>query len=139
MTTPPVAEHFFEAVATELETQGVRKGLWARAFAQSDGDDSKAKALYIYLRASQLQADQENAARAAIETEARRLEAQEETGRAERQARQAALLSGGYPKALSLARRACAVGLGHEVIRLQLESHNFTDLVINQVLDTLAS
>ena len=138
-STEPIAECFYEAVAIELETQGVRKGLWAQAFAESGGDASRAKALYIQLRAAQLHVDHENEVRTGTETESRRLAMQIKLDRAEREAAEEALVDGGYPKALALAKRALAVALDGEAVKLQLESHGFADFVIGKVLGTLAS
>ena len=43
-------EQYYEAVAKELE-RGIRKtGLWTKAFAKTEGNEEKAKALYIEYR-----------------------------------------------------------------------------------------
>jgi hypothetical protein len=47
-------EYFFSLVAQELDAGPPSAGLWAMAFARSNGDEAKAKALYLKLRAAQL-------------------------------------------------------------------------------------
>ena len=53
----------YEKVATEIEENKIHKGLWAKAFAQGNGDELKAKAIYIELVVdyykTQLQAEEE--------------------------------------------------------------------------------
>jgi len=51
-------ERFYEAVVREIETQGPRKGLWAKAYAEAGGNESGARAIYIRLRAGQLMDEQ---------------------------------------------------------------------------------
>ena len=58
-STPDIeARHFeekvYEAVAQELESGVRREGLWLKAIANADGDETKAKALYIRYRAQAL-------------------------------------------------------------------------------------
>jgi hypothetical protein len=48
------SERFYAMVADELRTAGPITGLWAKAFADSEGNESKAKALYLRYRAEQL-------------------------------------------------------------------------------------
>lgn len=43
----------YEAALQEIESGAMHRGLWARAFADADEDDSKAKARYIRLRVEQ--------------------------------------------------------------------------------------
>ena len=52
-------EKFYEAVVRELETQGPRKGLWAKAYAEAGGGEAAARAIYIRLRAAQLMEEQQ--------------------------------------------------------------------------------
>lgn len=52
-------ERFYEAVVRELETQGPRKGLWAKAYAEAGGGEAAARAIYIRLRAAQLIEEQQ--------------------------------------------------------------------------------
>ncbi|HLA35883.1 MAG TPA: hypothetical protein VJ001_13555, partial [Rhodocyclaceae bacterium] len=51
-----MADDFFAQIAREMEAGTMDAGLWTRAFAESDGNESKAKALYIKLRHAQLRA-----------------------------------------------------------------------------------
>ena len=56
---PPVApimddDAFYEQVAGEIESDAMKPGIWARAFAETDGENDRAKALYIRLRVAQL-------------------------------------------------------------------------------------
>jgi len=44
----------YAAIANELESGAIDKGLWTRLFAECDGDESKTKAAYIRQRANQL-------------------------------------------------------------------------------------
>lgn len=47
-------ERLYEIVLEELQKGVRRAGLWAKALAKSEGDESKAKALYISFRAQSL-------------------------------------------------------------------------------------
>ncbi len=47
-------ENIYVAIATELETGSVDKGLWTRLFAECSGDEQQTKALYIKQRAERL-------------------------------------------------------------------------------------
>lgn len=53
---PPVMDNeaFYEQVAEEIATDTMKPGIWARAFAETDGENDRAKALYIRLRVAQL-------------------------------------------------------------------------------------
>lgn len=62
-------EFFYEQVVRELECDGPRKGLWAKAYAEADGTESLARAIYMRLRAVQL--IEEHRARAAAEEQER--------------------------------------------------------------------
>ena len=46
-------EDIYAAALSELESGATRPGLWAKAFAESEGDEPKSKALYIKLRVQQ--------------------------------------------------------------------------------------
>ena len=46
-------EKIYATALSEIQTDSVRPGLWAKAFAESEGDGNKCKALYIRLRAQQ--------------------------------------------------------------------------------------
>ncbi len=44
----------YEIVAKEIESGLIHDGVWAKAYAQADGDEKKAMAAYIKLRVTQL-------------------------------------------------------------------------------------
>lgn len=50
-------EPIYEAAMRELDGSERRAGVWAKALAESDGDESKAKAKYIQQRAQQIKAE----------------------------------------------------------------------------------
>ena len=52
-----VDDKFYDRVAQELQEKPMVPGLWTKAFAEMDGDDAKARALYIRYRVQQLAAD----------------------------------------------------------------------------------
>ena len=45
---------YYDIVANEIESGKIENGLWTRAFAESLGNETKAKALYITFRVNQL-------------------------------------------------------------------------------------
>ena len=47
-------EDAYAWASNEIEDGTYKKGIWAKAFADSDGDEQKQKALYIKYRAEQL-------------------------------------------------------------------------------------
>ncbi len=47
-------EDAYERAAEELEEETQRKGLWAKAFSDANGDEKTQRALYIKYRAEQL-------------------------------------------------------------------------------------
>lgn len=47
-------EPLYDAVAAELVKRDIKPGIWAKAFAEAQGDNEKAKAAYIRLRVAQL-------------------------------------------------------------------------------------
>ena len=47
-------EDAYEKAAEEIENKSQNKGMWAKAFADADGDEQKQKALYLKYRAKQL-------------------------------------------------------------------------------------
>jgi uncharacterized membrane protein YhaH (DUF805 family) len=55
VSAEPVEEFWAQALH-ECQTDAMKAGLWAKAFAESAGDEKVAKATYIRLRATQLQA-----------------------------------------------------------------------------------
>jgi hypothetical protein len=62
-TTPIMNEDaFYEQVGKEIEANNLQTGLWTRAFAEADGDENRAKAIYIKLRVAQLTAEVQRAA-----------------------------------------------------------------------------
>ena len=50
-------EHLYELAAEEIGANNIRPGLWAKAIAEADGDDAKAKARYIKLRVETMKAE----------------------------------------------------------------------------------
>lgn len=52
-------DQFYEKAMEELESDNKKKGIWAKAFAQSRGDEIKAKAMYIDIRAKEMMQLQE--------------------------------------------------------------------------------
>ena len=50
-------DKFYDEVARELQEKSIIPGLWTKAFAEMDGDEAKARALYIRYRVQQLAAD----------------------------------------------------------------------------------
>lgn len=52
-------EHLYELAAEEIAANSIRPGLWAKAIAEADGDDAKAKARYIKLRVETMKAEAE--------------------------------------------------------------------------------
>ena len=50
-----VDQRLYDQVAAEMGANQVRPGLWTRALAESGGEDSRCKALYIRLRVEELQ------------------------------------------------------------------------------------
>jgi len=48
---------FYDEVAKEMQENRLVPGVWTRAFAEADGDENRAKAIYIKLRVSKLSAD----------------------------------------------------------------------------------
>jgi uncharacterized membrane protein YhaH (DUF805 family) len=47
-------DEFYNRVAIEMQEKRMVPGVWARAFSDADGDENRAKAIYIKLRVSQL-------------------------------------------------------------------------------------
>ncbi|HRK39518.1 MAG TPA: hypothetical protein PK347_14140 [Burkholderiaceae bacterium] len=66
-------EQVHGAVASEIAAGELVPGLWAKAFAQADGNEQRAKAIYIKLRVDQLKLS--NAAEVERSREAERLRA----------------------------------------------------------------
>ncbi len=53
-----IDERIYQIVAEELAKGDIKEGLMAKDFAQSEGDENKAKAKYIQLRARSIQDEQ---------------------------------------------------------------------------------
>lgn len=47
-------EQIFEIIANEIYNNEIRPGLWAKAYAETGGDDKRTQARYIKLRAAQI-------------------------------------------------------------------------------------
>ena len=47
-------EKFYELAYDEIESGNLKKGLWAKAFSEAEGDEKKAKALYTKYRFDQI-------------------------------------------------------------------------------------
>ena len=62
-------EMLYEVVAEEIDNKGRRPGLWAKAFAMSNGDENAAEAKYILLRVQSLRDE--------IEEQSKELKAQQ--------------------------------------------------------------
>ena len=50
-------EQLYEFAAEEIAANNIRPGLWAKATAETDGDEAKAKARYIKLRVETMKAE----------------------------------------------------------------------------------
>ena len=77
-------EHLYELAAEEIAANNIRPGLWAKAIAESDGDDAKAKARYIKLRVETMKAEadlQDHASENAYKAEAEMRKREEELRR----------------------------------------------------------
>jgi hypothetical protein len=67
-------ERLYARVVEELRAAGPTAGLWAKAFAESGGDDRAAKAAYLRLRVAQLAAEEASTQKAQSESaQAKRL------------------------------------------------------------------
>ena len=47
-------EEIYELISEEIESNSTKKGLWTKAFSESEGDEQKTRALYIKYRFDQL-------------------------------------------------------------------------------------
>lgn len=65
-------ERYYEQVVEELRRFGPRSGLWAKSFAEANGDDAKAKALYLRYRVDQIKHEAAIQAELAAQAEAER-------------------------------------------------------------------
>jgi hypothetical protein len=66
-------QKYFDQVAHEIATHQLDQGLWARAFSEAMGEEKRAKAIYISLRAEQIKTNELVAHRAALAVAADRL------------------------------------------------------------------
>ena len=47
-------EELYELISEEIESNNTKKGLWTKAFSESEGDEQKTRALYIKYRFDQM-------------------------------------------------------------------------------------
>lgn len=80
-------EPFYEEVAKEIESDTMKPGLWTKAFAEADGDDNQAKAIYIRLRVAQLISAKEAEMKELQRLEEERIKAEEHARIAAEQAK----------------------------------------------------
>ncbi len=66
-------DHIFSAIADELDSPRLQKGLWTKLFAQCDGDERRTKVLYIKVRADQIRNEENARISAFAEAQARLL------------------------------------------------------------------
>ena len=52
-----ISQEIYDQVAEELLSNNIKPGLWARALADSDGDEAKAKSSYIKYRAREINSE----------------------------------------------------------------------------------
>jgi hypothetical protein len=52
--TAPIDDTYYDQVARELQNKTLIPGLWTKAYADANGDEAKARALYIKYRVAQL-------------------------------------------------------------------------------------
>ena len=51
-------EEIYELISEEIESSSTKKGLWTKAFSESEGDELKTRALYIKYRFDQIKQTQ---------------------------------------------------------------------------------
>ena len=83
-------ELIYEQVAAEVAAGAIRQGLWAKAIAESDGNEAAAKARYIKLRVELMIAEAELAEHAVGVAEHEAKRAAKESAREAREAEDAA-------------------------------------------------
>jgi hypothetical protein len=84
----PHDQKFYDTVAGEIRSRFVVDGLWVRAFSDADGDEAKAKAVYITRRVEQLKAEAQAAKSAAFDrAQAEARDNQEQRNRLKREQR----------------------------------------------------
>jgi hypothetical protein len=59
-------EHLYELVSEEMAEGDIKQGMWTKAFANSMGDENKAKAIYIRMRVEQLAREEARREHAAL-------------------------------------------------------------------------
>ena len=64
-----VEERLYEMVMDELETGNIRKGIWGKALAQSNGNDNQARSKYLELRVESLK-DEAHVIQSILESDA---------------------------------------------------------------------
>ena len=95
-------ESLYSQVVSELAHGERREGLWAKAFADAEGDEAKSQGLYIKYRVQSLQDELELSATIEKETDLKReratLDQKEQTLREERKTKQIrkSLIANGY-------------------------------------------
>ncbi len=65
-----VEERLYEMVMDELESGNVRKGIWGKALAQSNGNDNQARSKYLELRVESLK-DEAHIIQSILESESK--------------------------------------------------------------------
>lgn len=84
----PHDQKFYDIVAGEIRSRFVVDGLWVRVFSDADGDEAKAKAVYITRRVEQLKAEAQAAKSAAFDrAQAEARDNQEQRNRLKREQR----------------------------------------------------
>jgi hypothetical protein len=63
-----VEERLYEMVMDELETGNIRRGIWAKAVAKSNGNDNQARSKYLELRVESLK-DEAHVIQSILESE----------------------------------------------------------------------
>jgi hypothetical protein len=63
-----VEERLYEMVMDELETGNMRRGIWAKAVAKSNGNDNQARSKYLELRVESLK-DEAHVIQSILESE----------------------------------------------------------------------
>jgi hypothetical protein len=81
--TMQTEDHFYESALREIVEKRVVQGTFARAYASSDGDANRTRALYIKMRVEQLALDAEAQRKAKDEFERLRFEAEQARRRRE--------------------------------------------------------
>ena len=112
-------EHLYEQIALEIESQELKQGVWAKAFADADGDEGKARARYIKLRVEQLVEDANGLAKGARRTP--------ETARKSVPLYQRPTVG----RAFSFLGGAICLGIGGLYVAVAIESGNFLAILMS--------